>query len=109
MAIVVIYGCAGSYSGVSEYEWRHPHPGVAHKCMLFLRQQADVDAYPEAMIEGQRYGFSEMQFSGCGKLQVDVLNTDSFRGFAGFYEEALSHGSALVYYPNKGVDERDAV
>jgi hypothetical protein len=69
--------------------------------MLFLRQPEDSDAYSDAEIECRRYGFSEIQFSGCGKLQIDVLNTDAYRGFAGFYEESLAHGGALVYYPNK--------
>ena len=36
-----------------------------------------------------------------GKLQVEVLNTDLYRGFAGFYEGALQNGSTLVFYPNK--------
>jgi hypothetical protein len=34
-----------------------------------------------------------------GKLVVEVLNTEPYRGFSGFYEEALSSGSALVFYP----------
>ena len=34
-----------------------------------------------------------------GALKVEVLTTDMYRGFAGFYEEALRTGSALVYYP----------
>ena len=101
MTVVVVYGFTGQYSGVSEYDWKHPDSGVAHKCMLFLRQAEDSDAYPEAKTECLRYGFTDIQFSGCGKLQIDVLNTDAYRGFAGFYEEALSSGSALVYYPNK--------
>jgi hypothetical protein len=101
MTAVVVYGFTGQYSGPSEYDWTHPHVGDTHKCMLFLRQPEDLDAYPDAEIECRRYGFTEIQFSGCGKLQIDVLNTDAYRGFAGFYEEALSHGSALVYYPNK--------
>lgn len=36
----------------------------------------------------------------CGRMQVDALNTDAYRGFAGFYEEALETGSALLYYPD---------
>ena len=101
MSVVVVYGFSGQYSGSSEYEWSHPHLGVTHKCMLFLRQEADLDAYPDAQVECERYGFSDIQFSGCGKLQIEVLNTDAYRGFSGFYEEALSSGSALLYYPNK--------
>ena len=47
-----------------------------------------------------KYGFAEVEFSGFGPLQVDVLDTPRFKGFAGFYEEALREGSALVFYPN---------
>lgn len=101
MSVIVIYGFSGMYSGNSEYDYNHPELGATHKCMLFFRQQADTDDYAAAQSECQRFGFTDIAFSGCGALQVDVLNTDAYRGFAGLYEEALSTGSALVYYPNK--------
>ncbi|WP_457098137.1 hypothetical protein [Lysobacter sp. P5_B9] len=101
MSVIVIYGFSGQYSGNSEYDWNHPDLGVTHKCILFLRQTADSDEYDRAEAECRRYGFAEIAFSRRGKLQVEVLNTDAFRGFAGFYQEALDQGSALVFYPNQ--------
>ncbi len=100
MSVVVLYHFSGRYSGKSEYEWRHPELGAVHKCILFLHQNVDVNEWSEAEQECQRYGFTDIKFSGHGKLQVEVLNTDEYRGFAGFYETALKDGSALVYYPN---------
>lgn len=100
MGIVAIYSFSGRYSGNPEYEYHHPELGATHRCMLFLRQQADSDEYEGALAECEKYGFSEIVFSRRGVLQVEVLNTDTYRGFAGLYEEALSDGSALVYYPN---------
>lgn len=101
MSVVMIYGFTGTYEGPTDYDWQHPAGGATHKCMLFLHQPGDSDAYQDALTECQRYGFGSVQFSACGKLQIDVLNTDSYRGFSGFYEEALAHGSALVFYPNE--------
>ena len=53
-----------------------------------------------ALAECARYGFSSVRFSGHGVLQVETLNSEPFREFAPFYEEALSDGSALFYYPH---------
>lgn len=102
MMIVAVYKFLGRYSGNSEYDWRHPAIGATHKCLLFLRQSDEVGGYAEAERECERYGFTDVVFTGQGNLQVEVLNTDEFRGFAGFYETALSDGSSLVYYPNTG-------
>ena len=67
---------------------------------MFLHQGAQSNGFTEAEQECQRYGFTGINFLGQGKLQVEVLNTDEYGGFAGFYETALRDGSALVYYPN---------
>ena len=101
MDVVMLYRLRGLYSGPTEYDWHHPAPGAIHDCLLFLRQQAAQDAYPDAKLECERYGFRDIEIFECGKLHVEELNTDLYRGFSGFYEEALSQGSALVYYPKK--------
>ena len=100
MSIVVIYGFTGTFQPGHEYDYVHPEPGATHKCLLFLAQSDDHPLEEFARSECSKYGFQEVEFSGHGQLKVDVLNTDQYRGFAGFYEEALHEGSALVYYPN---------
>ena len=101
MTVVVIYGFTGKYSGNAEYTWSHPEVGATHKCMLFLRQGSYSNEYQAAVAECRRYGFTDIENMRYGKLQVEVLNTDLYRGFAGFYEEALQEGSTLLFYPNK--------
>ncbi|QNH15275.1 hypothetical protein HEP74_00393 [Xanthomonas sp. SS] len=101
MTVVVIYGFTGKYSGDAEYTWNHPEVGATHKCMLFLRQDSDASEYQAAVAECGRYGFTNIENMRYGKLQVEVLNTDLYRGFAGFYEDALQEGSTLLFYPNK--------
>ncbi|OHE83769.1 MAG: hypothetical protein A2190_03680 [Lysobacterales bacterium RIFOXYA1_FULL_69_10] len=108
MTVVMIYGFTGRYSGDPEFTWNHPDVGATHKCMLFLRQESEADDFQNAARECRRYGFIDIENLRCGKLQIDVLNTDLYRGFAGFYEEALSAGSALLYYPNKAATDGDA-
>jgi hypothetical protein len=100
MPTVHVYGFTGKYTGSAEYDYRHPELGATHKCMLFLSQERDESEWDLAGVECRKYGFSEVSFSRAGKLVVDALNTDTYRGFAGFYEEALEQGSALVFYPN---------
>lgn len=101
MTVVVIYGFTGKYEGNGEYEWNHPELGATHKCMLFLRQESDSSEYQAAVAECRRYGFTEIEDMRYGTLQVEVLNTDLYRGFAGFYEGALQEGSTLLFYPNR--------
>lgn len=100
MPIVAIYGFHGTFNGASEYEYQHPEVGATHKCMLFLAQPTDEQVAEAALAECAKYGFDGVEFSGYGPLKVEVLNTPQFKGFAGFYEEALREGSALVFYPN---------
>lgn len=76
--------------------------------MLFLRQQSEAHDFETALLECGRYGFIQIENMRGGKLQTDVLNTDLYRGFAGFYEEALTSGAALVYYPHEGTADGDA-
>jgi hypothetical protein len=108
MTIVAIYGFKAQYSGDSEYEWNHPVIGATHKCMLFLRQDSDSGEFETAISECRKYGFTDIEDLRYGKLQIEVLNTDLYRGFAGFYEQALTEGSTLVFYPNKGDGNGDA-
>ena len=102
MTVVVIYGFTGTYSGSNEYEWNHPDLGARHKCMLFLRQSDDSDQSPAAVAECRRYGFTDIEGMRFGKLQIDALNTDRYRGFSAVYEGTLKEGSALIFYPNNG-------
>jgi hypothetical protein len=99
MSVVVIYGFSAKYGGNPEFEWNHPEVGNVHQCLLFLRQSIDSDEYELALSECRKFGFDDVSFTRRGALKVEVLNTDMYRGFAGFYEEALRTGSALVYYP----------
>jgi len=98
--IVMVYGFTGRYAGTTEFEWNAPEPGAVHNAMLFLRQDDERDAFDLAQAECARFGFDQINDLRCGRFQVDALNTDAYRRFAGFYEEALAEGSALVYYPN---------
>ncbi|MCW2066168.1 UNVERIFIED_ORG: hypothetical protein M2420_001507 [Stenotrophomonas maltophilia] len=98
--LVMIYGFTGRYAGTAEFEWNAPLVGAHHKAMLFLLQDDERDAFDLALAECTRFGFDEIRDLRCGRLQVDVLNTDAYRGFATFYEEAMEAGSALLYYPD---------
>ncbi|NYZ61748.1 hypothetical protein [Luteimonas deserti] len=101
MTIVAIYGFTGRYWGVLEYDRDYPEVGATHRCMLFLSQETDSVEYESALAECRRYGFEAVANMRYGKLRVEVLNTDLYRGFSGFYEGALSEGSTLVFYPNE--------
>jgi hypothetical protein len=99
MSIVGIYGFTGRFSGTSEYDWNHPEVGATHQCMLFLRQESELGQFESAVAECLRYGFEAIENMRYGKLVVDALTTEPYRGFSGFYEEAFASGSALVFYP----------
>jgi len=99
MSTVYIYGFQGRYSGDSEYEWNTPEVGDAHKFMLFLAQETDEHEFELAEAEIGRFGVTEIENLKGNPLKVEVLNTDTYRGFSSFYEAALDEGSCLVFYP----------
>lgn len=84
----------------SEHEYEYPEFGASHKCMLVLSQSTEMASEALALEECTEYGFDDVKFSGYGVLQIHVLNTDQYRGFSGFYEEALGQGCSLLNYPN---------
>lgn len=99
MTKVFIYGFTGTFTESSEYDYDHPLHGDTHKCMLFLRQNTQDLEFQIAQKEAEKYGFSSIINLSGNELKVDVLNSDSYKGFVGYYEEALQKGSSLVYYP----------
>jgi hypothetical protein len=102
--VMMIYGFSGAYSGTAEFDWKAPEVGDRHNCMLFLSQPREEDAFDDALAECARFGMGDIQNLRCGRLRVEVLNTDIYRGFACFYEEALNNGSSLLWYPHKKPD-----
>jgi hypothetical protein len=100
MKTVIIYGFQGRFNGKSEYAYTYPEIGAIHKCMLFVAQQDQGLNFENAIKEGLRYGFSDMENLKGNPLKVEILNTETYRGFSSFYEEAIERGSSLVYYPN---------
>ena len=100
MKTVLVYGFQGRFNGEAEYEFGYPKVGDIHKCMLFIAQENQDLDFENAAAEALRFGFGDLQELRGNPLKVEVLNTPAYKGFAGFYEEALATGSALVYYPN---------
>lgn len=97
--VVMIYGFSGRYTGNGAFEWDAPSIGARYRAMLFLLQEDERDAFDLALAVCTRFGFDEIQDLRCGRMQVDALNSEAYRGFSVFYEEALEAGSALLYYP----------
>ena len=99
MSKVFIYGFTGTFTETPEYDYAHPDIGATHKCMLFLRQESETTEFLNAETEAKKFGFSSITNLAGNQLQVDILNTDAYKGFTGYYDEALKEGSSLVYYP----------
>ena len=95
---VVLYIGDGTFSGPGEYELRAPPVGVPHKFIIFLRQSSAALDFRVALDEAERFGFRVVTFVKGGLIQPESLN--SMPGFSVFYEEALSAGHSLVWYPN---------
>tara|TARA_A200000159_G_scaffold155933_1_gene170280 strand:- start:62 stop:415 length:354 start_codon:yes stop_codon:yes gene_type:complete len=99
MSKVFIYGFTGTFTEKPEYDYAHPDVGATHKCMLFLRQESATTEFLNAENEAKKFGFSSITNLAGNQLQIDVLNTEAYKGFTGYYNEALKEGSSLVYYP----------
>jgi hypothetical protein len=98
MLRVAMYLGDGTFFEPGEYELRASPVGVSHKFILFIRQSGEELNFSAALEEAKRFGFSVVEFSKVGLIQPEALN--SMPGFGVFYEEALSTGHSLVWYPN---------
>jgi hypothetical protein len=95
---IVLYLGDGTFSGPGEYQLRAPLVGERHRFIIFLRQASPELAFSVATDEATRFGFSAVIFTRGGLIEPESLN--SSHGFSMFYEEALSVGRSLVWYPN---------
>ena len=100
MKTVVIYSFRGRFAGKAEYEYTYPKVGDTHNCLCFISQDNEELEFENAVNESLKYGFTDTENWAGNPLKVEVLNTEGYRRFSGFYEEALNEGSSLVYYPN---------
>jgi hypothetical protein len=100
MSKVLIYGFIGTFVGEDEHEYVFPKLNDTHKCMLFLCQKSEESDLELAKKECVKFGFDNISVNQGQPLKIEVLNTDKYKGFIGYYEEALEYGSSLVYYPN---------
>ena len=100
MKKIFVYGFEGFFNGKSEFEYTYPEIGATHNCMLFISQPIDELSFEHASIEIARYGFENINNLRGGSMNIETLNTDTYRGFSAYYEEALQEGSSIVYYPN---------
>jgi hypothetical protein len=100
MSQVMLYLCEGEFVGKPVYDYHHPVPGAVHSFLLFLRQTTAESSMEKAEQESVKYGFSRVTVKKSNLLSVEAMNTDAYKGFSGHYEEALSEGSSIVWYPN---------
>jgi hypothetical protein len=95
---VVLYLCEGQYAGPGVLTFSAPEIGAHHKFLLVLRQVDGTVSYSAATTEAVRFGFTTVTVLNGRPLDVEALN--SMVGFTKHYEEALSEGSSLLWYPN---------
>lgn len=100
MPQVVIYMFYGKFVGGEEYDYSTPDLGASHRAILFMRQDTADFRFSAAAEECKRWGFVDISELKAGTLQIESLNTDGGRKFAGHYEEAMEHGCALAWYPS---------
>jgi hypothetical protein len=100
MSTVAIYSFEGRFAGNAEYEFHCPEQDAVHKCMLFLVQADEAEAWDGAVAESARYGFTDILRQDFGIMNTAVLDEQAFAGYRVNYEEALQLGSSLIFYAN---------
>jgi hypothetical protein len=100
MPTVFVYLSEATYSGPSEIPWHSPDVGARHKVMLFLSQNQSSASEAAATCELARFGFSEISLKPGKPITVEALNAPNMHAFHKHYEEALTAGSSVVWYPD---------
>ena len=99
MTTVYLYGGSGKYSGTRAFEWESPKIGSTHKFILFVAHEGNEAQQIVAMLELEKFGFSEVQVALGKPIAVESLNEAQMQAFQKHYEGALAEGSSIVWYP----------
>lgn len=100
MKSIFIYLCKGTYTGNPEFDYNHPEVSENYKYLLFLYQETLEVSMALAESESAKFGFTSIKIDNGKQLSVESLNTDEYRKFTDYYEEAMEEGSALAWYSN---------
>jgi hypothetical protein len=97
---VFVYLAEATFKGTCEFSWGSPEVGDRHKVMLFLSQSANEVDEAEASRELSRFGFADILLKAGKSISVESLNDPKMQQFQKHYEEALSEGSSVGWYPS---------
>ena len=100
MTTVFVYLAEATFKGTSELSWRSPEVGNRHKVMLFLSQPASEVDQAGASRELTRFGFTDILLTAGKPISVESLNAPKMQVFQKHYEEALSEGTSVAWYPD---------
>ena len=96
MTTVYLYGGSGKYSGTGAFEWNSPDIGSTHKFILFVAHESDEAQRGIAILELERFGFSELEVGQGQPIAVEALNEPQMQAFQKHDECALAEGSSIV-------------
>lgn len=99
MTTVFLYGGSAKFVGAPAFDWAYPVVGDIHKLILFLAQNDNTADTNLALVELNRFGFSEITLGDGRPIVAESLNTPNMEVFRKHYEGALAEGSSVVWYP----------
>lgn len=104
MSTVAIYKLFGTFRVKPEHLQQHPSGVIRHDGILLLRQETPArdDAAAIAACKST-YQLVDARIDTFGLLDPAVLKDKANHDFVAPYERALAEGSALVYYPDLGL------
>ena len=97
---VMLYLCEAIFTGETAVTYtEYPAIGSTHRGILFVSQSSSQIDVPRAMEILAQYGWSSAKIASAKPVQPESLNNPSMRVFQRYYEECLTEGDSLVWYP----------
>jgi len=94
---VILYVCEATFSENPFRDYDAPEKGQTVDCLLFLRQEAEVEDLEAAKTALKEYGFGKCDEMTGHPVAKSMLRTGAIKGMDDQYHEALNNGVSLAW------------
>lgn len=97
MSHVILYICEATFDGNPECDYASPEKGQTVDCLLFLRQEAEIEDLRGAEMALGKYGLGNCEDITGHPVHKSMLRTGALKGMDDQYYAALENGVSLSW------------
>ena len=97
MQHIILYVCEATFDGNSECDYASPETGQTVDCLLFLRQETDVEDLRKAKSSLRKFGLRKCEDMTGHPVHKSMLRSGALKGLDDQYQAALENGVSLSW------------